>query len=481
MNRPPYASSPLCGKLRAAVREHHMLPPGARVLCAVSGGADSVALLYALRLMREELGLQGVSAAHFNHQLRGDASNADETFVRGLCAYLDIPLFQGRADVAAEAALRRTGLEETARLLRYAFLGETAEKAGCTHIATGHTADDNVETVLLHLTRGAGLSGLTGIPPVRGAIVRPLITCTRADIEAFLSDHGLRHVEDATNQDIALSRNRVRHRVVPELRAINPRLSAAVDGMLALLRQDEHCLTAQAREQLPFARRSDEGITFPVRRLTALHPALSTRLCRLLYEKATGRSAPLPSAHVEAMLALCHSGQPSGSIHLPGECTARRVYDQLIVGPPPEEPATFAPRTLAAGETVALPEVGLRCACRAAARPPGVGPSVFSVRADSVQGALTVRPRRAGDSLRLPGKPGGKLLKRLLIDARVPQHLREALPVLADDRGVVAVLGFGTDAAHTAAPGAPLLTVEITRGPRENGKPPLWDDMSWWP
>lgn len=174
-------------KLRRLAEEFHMLPPGGLILTAVSGGADSMCLLHALLTLRDQASIT-VAAAHFNHQLRPEAE-AEAAFVRDWCAAQGVPLYTGQADVAKQAADRGTGIEETARALRYAFLEQTAAEIGADRIATAHQAGDNAETILLHLTRGSGLRGLGGIPPVRGRMIRPLLTVERREIEAYLSRH----------------------------------------------------------------------------------------------------------------------------------------------------------------------------------------------------------------------------------------------------------------------------------------------------
>ena len=218
-------SSPFHG-LNALIETYGMIPPGSTVLCACSGGADSVYLLHRLYLLRERMGFR-LAAAHYNHQLRGEESRRDEAFVRRFVAQWcgpaqvdghelpGVPLYVGRGDVAAQAGELGRGLEETAREMRYAFLRETAAELGGALIATAHTADDNGETILLHLLRGSGLRGLTGIRPVGEGLIRPMLTTTRAQVEEYLCLYGLPHVEDSSNRDESFSRNRLRWQVVP--------------------------------------------------------------------------------------------------------------------------------------------------------------------------------------------------------------------------------------------------------------------------
>ena len=212
-------------------REQGLLERGSRVICAVSGGADSMALVWCLYLLREPLELT-ISAAHFNHGLRGGESDRDEEFVRRFCADYGIALTVGRGQIRAQGR----GLEDAARRARYAFL-ESLEPGA--RIATAHTADDNAETVLLHLLRGAGLRGLGGIAPSRGRVIRPMLSVTRREVEEFLARWSVPHVEDSTNGRPDFLRNRIRSEVVPVLRRENPQFVQNCSRMALTLRQDQ--------------------------------------------------------------------------------------------------------------------------------------------------------------------------------------------------------------------------------------------------
>ncbi|MBO5917872.1 MAG: tRNA lysidine(34) synthetase TilS, partial [Oscillospiraceae bacterium] len=217
-----------------------MIPEGGTVLCAVSGGADSVCLLHWLAGLRA-LRPFTLVAAHYNHNLRGEESDRDEAFVRSFLRQCcpQVELIVGTGDVAGQARQGRQGIEETAREMRYAFLRQVAEQVGADVIATAHTADDNAETLLLNLTRGCGLRGLTGIPPCRDGLIRPLLTTHREQVEAYLRAFGLPHVEDSSNTDMHYTRNRMRHQVMPVLRDIQPRLLEHLSQTAHLLEQDE--------------------------------------------------------------------------------------------------------------------------------------------------------------------------------------------------------------------------------------------------
>ncbi len=243
-------------KIKSSISEFDMLF-GRKVCVALSGGADSVSLLISLNALREELRLE-LSACHLNHALRGEASDLDELFCRELCEGLGVALYSRKINVA-ELAEKHESIEQAARRVRYAFFEEALAHFGASTLATAHNANDNAETVLLNLTRGTGLKGLCGIPPVRSfgsgfRVIRPLIYCSRAEIEAFLKDRGQASVTDATNLSEDYTRNKIRRRVLPELAEINPSILAVISRMTGNLRADSEFLDTLAEGALEKAR-----------------------------------------------------------------------------------------------------------------------------------------------------------------------------------------------------------------------------------
>lgn len=438
------STEPLETQVLAFARQHDLLPPGTTVLCALSGGADSMALLTLLLALREEQGLR-VCAAHYDHQLRGGASQADAAFVADWCAARSVPLRLGRGDVAGEARRRRQGVEETARQMRYAFLEESADALGAARIATAHHAGDNAETVLLHLLRGSGLDGLCGIPPRRGRLIRPLLAQTREALEAYLQAKGVPHVEDASNGDLRYARNRLRAQVLPVLQEMNPGFLSRLTANLGYLQGERDCLDALAAQLVQTARRDGTGITVPVRTLTQAPRALALRALRLLLRELGQHQ--LSAVHLEAVLALADSGsRPSAVCALPGGWRAERRYDALYLtqeipaAPPP--PCTLSgPGRQAWGDWVLE-----------------VGPQGEGWRFDALAFPLTLRPRMPGDRLTLPGRPG-KPLKKWYIDEKIPRRLRDSLPVLADQRGILAAAGLGPHAPRLSAQGDLIVTL----------------------
>ena len=453
--------------VRALTEEYDMLPRGETVLCAVSGGADSMCLLHLLSALAEEGGFR-VEAAHYHHGMRGAAADADAAFVADWCRARDIPCAVERGDVYGEAARLGLGVEETGRRLRYDFLRRTARARGCGRIATAHNADDNLETLLLRLARGAGLHGLAGIPPRRGEIVRPLLTTSRADIVAYLEEHHVPHVEDATNADEYYARNRIRRQVVPVLRQLNPRLTESAAETMGYLRADDDYLNAQAAAACRNARWAEDDLVIEARHIAGLPAAIAPRAVRRLLEMmGDGGAVNCSAAHLKAVVNLARGEDPSAVVFLPGGRLAQRVYRELLLTTRRAPPPPFAPVPLSLeGETRAG---DWRVLCRPETCPPEGAPGTLYLAREALEPPLVLRPRQTGDEISLPRRGGAKSLKKLFIDEKVPRRERERIPVLADGRGVAAVAGFGADRSRLARPGQDALALRFEKN-EENEK-----------
>ena len=399
-------------KILTAIRRYEMVKPGDTVICAVSGGADSMALLWARWLLIEKLGIT-VEAAHFDHNLRGEESRRDAEFVRNFCDFHDIPLHLATGNVVPGPK----GLEAAAREARYAFLRSLKGT-----IATAHTADDNAETVLMHLLRGSGLRGLGGVTPKSEGLIRPMLDVTRQQVEAFLNENYIRHVEDSSNGGDAFLRNRLRHHVMPLLRSENPSIATGLSAAAQRLREDAALLDSLAAEIDP----TD---------VTALREAPGPLRRRAIEGLLRENGFPEPSAsHIRQAEAVVFSNKPSARAAF-GGVTLVRSYDRLSVQ---REQIVLEPRPLPPDGITHLPELGL-----AIKTTPAQGPGDWTV---CPQGEMVVRSRLPGDALTTSG--GTKSLKKRFIDRKLPQWERSAVPVIADEKGVLAVCGFGVDEAR---------------------------------
>ena len=282
-------------KVRSAAADYKMLEKGDAVVAALSGGADSVSLLYALKELSGELGIT-VSACHINHHLRGEESDADMRFCEELCERLSIPLTVREAEVSSMQR-KHESLEECARRVRYDFFAEVSSGR---KLATAHSANDSAETALLNLMRGTGLKGLCGIPPVRGNIVRPLIYCTRAEVEDYCRSRGLKWVTDKTNLSPDYTRNKIRHIILPEMLKINGSLFATVSRMQKCLREDSDFLDEMAAQAL---REAEVPGGYSAAKLAALPKPLQSRAVKLMFAAGGIEPSTLRISTAEEILA----------------------------------------------------------------------------------------------------------------------------------------------------------------------------------
>lgn len=424
----------MLSKLRAFVRQYDLIHPGDTVIAAVSGGADSIALLFALFLLREEWGIT-LEAAHFNHCLRGEESNRDARFVEDFCARYGIPLHMCSGNVVPG----EKGLEAAARDARYRFLRSLPGK-----VATAHTADDNAETVLMRLLRGTGLKGLGAIAPVSGNVIRPMLSVTRREVEAFLEEYALAHIEDSSNGEDAFLRNRIRHRIMPLLYEENPRIGENLSSMALNLRLDEACLSRLASGPMP-----------GIEELKSLPDAIRRRyLERFL--KENGVREPEESHLLQAESLLFH-WNPSASMNFPGGIVIAREYDRLVRLDSPEMLGNYTLET----ETY-VEELDLWVTVEDAVSLEQ-GERVFTVQP---QGPLRLRARRAGDAIALSG--GTRSLKKLFIDRKIPVSRRCRIPVVEDDDGILGVYGIGADRNRQAS-ALPAKTIRFARRQKNGG------------
>lgn len=436
--------------------EYDMFPRGGLVLCAVSGGADSMYLLSNLLDGMAQGGYR-LAAAHYNHRLRGSASNRDAGFVQEWCMLHGVTCIVGGGDVAAEARARGAGLEETARDMRYAFLELAARQLEADVIATAHTADDNAETLLLNLVRGSGLQGLCGIPPRRGNIVRPMLGVTRAEVEQYLAERGVPHMEDESNQDLSYARNRVRHQVMPVLRQLNPRTTEHMADTIARLRQDNDVLSAQAARVAAQARPAEGSYVIACKEFDLLPDAVALRALRRLIQRAGGEN--VTAAHLEAVKGILRGEDPSAMVHLP-DVLVQRVYSDLLLTPRNEEQDIPLPQAVHPEGATVWGRWTVTCRREPCPERPVQSPEEFWLAAARVRGELTIRARMEGDELKLRDRPS-KTIKKWMIDEKVPRILRETLPVLADEAGVAAAATFGPEESRLAEPGEDAYHIKL--------------------
>ena len=421
--------------------KHALLRAGDRVLCGVSGGADSIALLHLLAKKQAELGIS-VCAIHVNHGLRGETALRDEAFVCDFCKKLDVPLEISHVQVKTGASV-----EAHAREARYAAFEHAAEKHNCNRIATAHNMNDNVETVLFRLSRGTGTTGLRGIVPKREKFIRPLIDCTRDEILEYLQEFGLSSCFDETNDLLCFSRNRIRKQVLPQLQESHPGALQAIHRTSRLLACDTDYFDSEITKLMQNAVFDAEQLRYSVETLLKLHIALQTRLLlRLAQAAANHPSYCLEFQHIEAIQKLLKNISPSGELSLPGGLFVRRAYDEVVFFYPRKRDTTA--QVLREGETVYF---GRYQVSYTKEKPHNIHKKFTLYEVDSaiISNQIIVRSREIGDRLHLP-KRKAKSLKQFMIEEKIERCLRDELPVISDGNKVVLVHGFGVDERYCA-------------------------------
>ena len=466
-----------------------MIQPGDAVAAAVSGGADSVALLEVLARLRERLGI-ALAVAHLNHRLRGAESEGDARFVEQLAARHHLPFFHQAQDVAAEARRQGANLEATARALRYSFLRELVQSGRVSKVATGHTANDQAETVVARLVRGAGTRGLAGIyPVVDGWLVRPLLELRRAQLRAWLTEQGLSWREDSSNRDLRLTRNRLRGAVLPLLEQFNPRLVEHLAATAEIARDEEDYWNRRVSELLehvgvqrskgPRVQGSTEGgqasvLKLHLPRFVQLHRAEQRRLLRAALAQA-GCTGAIDIAQVDSLRRLATSGTSGQSLLFSG-LRAVRVFNSLeLRRGRADRPEDYEFQVGVPG-TCAIPATGTRLlfdlvgrdACQTGYNSKGELLDFGRVRTP-----LVVRNWRAGDVFESPTGEGVKKIKTLLLRRRVAADERRGWPVVVSGRDVVWVRGFPV--AHSfrlrASSQTGILIREEATAEEQNGNP----------
>lgn len=443
-------------KFLSYCRENALFFPGEKVICALSGGADSVMLLTCLADSAEQLGIT-LEAAHFNHQLRGGESDEDEAFVKELCDKLAIPLHIGREDVASYCLHHGVGTEEGARQCRYRFLYHLGGK-----IATAHNADDNLETVLMHLIRGSGLRGLCGISPKRDSLVRPLLWATGEEIRNYLDSGRIPYRIDSSNENLSYTRNRLRQQVLPLLRQENPGIAAGILRQGNFLREEDQFLDAQAEALI----QKDIHGTYAIAPLASAPEVLRNRALRLI----TGEylEQDISFVHIENLNGLLQNHCPSAKISLPRGLQACRQYDRLLFRweESREEPGIpmekAIPLSVPGEQEIPHTPYKITCEIQKNFIKMTNTPFHFAIKYDMICAPqIFVRTRQIGDRLQTTDGHS-KSLKKLMIDKKIPRQERDFLPVLSDREQVIAVGGLGVSAHFLPSEGQSALIVTIS-------------------
>jgi tRNA(Ile)-lysidine synthase len=451
------------------VKRQGLFHPGERVGVAVSGGPDSVLLLHFMRDLASAWGMT-LAVVHFNHHLRGAESDADEEFVRKLAESLGIAYLGGEADVARVAREKKRNLEATGRSLRYRFFFSLVDQGRLDKVVTAHTANDQAETVLLRLLRGAGTRGLSGIYPVlEGKVARPFLDLTRAEIMREIEARRLEYRLDSTNLDSRLRRNKIRRELLPLLeKEFNPAVIPLLKSQADLARDDEAFLEQQARERGgPWRLREGAVEKISVRALGGFAPAIQRRVLRQMLQSLRPGLRGVAFAHIEELLHFATGAQSGRSLTLPGGVLARKEFDWLILGSQPPSDHAYAYPVEIPGET-AVPALGATFRFKIVG-PQGVPKAYnkmesYAMDAQKLPHRLFLRSWRAGDRFWPRGSRKPRKLKELFGQRKIPRGQRKLWPVLECGEQIVWVRGFPPAGSVAASPESrTILLIEEAR------------------
>ena len=443
-------------KFTAFLGEHKFFRPGDRVGVAISGGPDSVGLFHLFDRYAPEQGWQ-LALVHFNHRLRGRDSDEDEHFVRQIAQTRRLPIFCRQADVAAEARRTRSNLEATARSLRYDFFQSLIEQKQLDKITTGHTANDQAETVLLRLLRGTGTRGLAGIyPTVGGKIIRPLLNLTREEILDYLKENHLPFRTDISNSDRSFARNRIRLDLLPRLeREFNPRIIPLLSELAERARDEEEYMVGEA-DRWSGAKTAGNNAAIPIPEFNALPIALQRRVLRRWVSHFAGPGSALSHTQIEALRRLASRSASGAVLHLPYRLVVRREFDHLVFAEAREPSEGYRYSVRVPGEQ-AIPHLGLLLQFKI------VDAGTFQATYNDherwmgldwqkVGSPLLLRNWEPGDKFRPLGDAKGLKLKELFRQRKVPGSTRRRWPLLAAEDRIVWVRSFPPEAGAAVTP-----------------------------
>ncbi len=420
----------MTNKVKQTIKKYKMLCDGEKVLVGLSGGADSISLLLALKMLGYE-----VYACHVNHQLRGEESERDQRFCEDICNRENIRLFVEKIDVNTFCRENKVGTEEGARLLRYQAL---QKNAGGMKIATAHNINDCLETTLINLTRGTALRGLCSIPPVRDNIVRPLIECTRQEIEDFLAENGQKYVTDSTNLKTDYTRNKMRHIVVPEMLKVNPNLYKSYGRTISILSDEDRFLESLAERALTDAFINEN--VYDRKKLSQNDRVIINRCISKLLKNNHLECNTLKIDEISQIV------EKTGKINLSGDVYAVANEATICIchiknENSREEKVIDRDGDYAfLGKTIRLCKQNINYVKKEANINKKFANAILDY--DKIQGTVILRNRRDGDRIKFAGKPFTTRIKKLF-NKDVPLEMRDSVAFLADDTGVIFVEGYG--------------------------------------
>lgn len=447
----------MLAKVLQTIHKYNMLSQGERVLVGISGGPDSVALLHVLKQLEKDMGIR-VYAAHIHHGIRGTVADQDMEFVERLCQQWDVPLFVEKVDVPRVADERGLSLEEAGRIVRYRFFEKVLQDIRGHKVALGHNRDDQAETILHRVLRGTGMQGLQGMKPVRqNRFIRPLIEVSRAEIEEYCRKNGLEFRIDATNQDMTYTRNRIRHELIPYIKQyFNPNIVDTLVRMGTIIRDEEEFLEDYCKKEYDRLVKafSQNRLSIDLEGLLVQHIAIRRRVLRRALMVVGGTLDEIGAHHIEDVLDMALNSTTGAMLTLPNGIRVLKKYDSIEIwcgelpSVPPFEYFLDLPGR------VVIKECGIEIKAHRVQRQEisFSSPWCAYIDGDVINGNLRVRNRRQGDRFKPFGLKGSKKLKEYFIDKKVPRHERDGIPLVADEKNIIWVVGWQINDDYKVTP-----------------------------
>ncbi len=437
-------------------QKHNLFSSGDRILLACSGGPDSLCMVHIFNRLAPKYDLK-IFVAHIEHGIRGQASVDDALFVKNFCEQNNIPFYLKKVDACSYSAQHKLSLETGARILRYSFLNEMAQSLNCTSIAIAHNRGDQAETVLMHIIRGSGISGLSGIHPKTQNIIRPLLACTRSDIEEYCQRYKLSPRHDFTNDETTYIRNSIRLKLLPFLRKYNPNIESTLSRTASLISEENDFITAYSTSIYnQITVKTDNKLLFPLDRFSGQHTAIKRRLIRLAVHSLCNNIKDIENIHINSVLSLAQKAKTGSQINLPNGLKAYIEYNNLIIALPHLPPIVKSgPILLNIPGTVTLNAIDVSIMSEIIhSSQQEKSRNTCYIDTDKLSGSLKIRFRKNGDSFCPKGMNGHKKLKDLFIDNKIPREQRDMIPIIYDDTGIVWVAGIQQDSRCIAAAAA---------------------------
>lgn len=429
------------------IKKYNMLEPGDKVIVGVSGGPDSLCLLYLLNILKSRLNVD-LYVAHVNHGIRGTSADEDEKFVVYISKQLKLPVFVKHAKVYEYSIKTGMTVEEAGREVRYTFFKQLMGKLGANKVAVGHNMNDNAETVVLNLLRGSGMEGLKGIEPVRDFIIRPLIGIKRQDIENYCRELNINPRMDESNTDTAFTRNRVRVELIPYLKEnFNPNVIDSISRTAQLINDENSFLSVLVKDYYSRCLIENEAgkIILSQKEFCKYHNAVKRRVLRMAVEGLKGTTKGVERIHIDSAIDLITQGRTGTWIRIPKDVVVSIEYNQIVVkNETIRKQVIYSYKILIPGDTI-ISKLGTVLTTKVLSRYEAASIKKSShicvLDHEKIQGDILIRNRRNGDVINPSGMLGTKKLKDFFIDEKIPREARDSMPLVAVDNEIIWIIG----------------------------------------